>query len=91
MKKLIALTAALSVFLCGCTANNAENTSVPSETEPAITAEQTAETASTEEPSEEPVATAETPTEESEPEPTFSSVNILCAGDNLIHSPIYNS
>ena len=95
MKKLTALTAALSLIICGCTANNAENTSVssqinsgitepqPSQTEPVITQPQTAETPPTEE-------TAEIVTEEAEPEPTFSSVSIVCAGDNLIHSPIYN-
>lgn len=88
MKKLIALTAALALFLCACTANT------PTESEPVIidvqTSAQPEETAPTEEPSEEPVATAEIPTEEPEPEPTFSSVSIVCAGDNLIHSPIYN-
>ncbi len=80
MRKLIFLTSA-AVLLCSCG------------NEPAVTAEEIStaaieitsaviETA--------PVTTVSyTVTEETAPPPRYTSVNIVCAGDNLIHSPIY--
>ncbi len=91
MKKLTALTAALMLLLCSCSGYDPSKTPESSETE---STSATAETQATEdvsaEGSKETSATEIPAAEEPEPEPAYSSVNIVCAGDNLIHSPIYN-
>lgn len=82
MKKRIALLLAASVLMTGCAAKEEESSSVPYPVVDAgsVTTITSATTTTAPEPTEEPLP----------PEPEFSSVNIVCAGDNLIHQPIYS-
>ncbi len=81
MKKIILLISVL-FLLCSCGKDpglqivtvSAEQTTVS----PAVT---TVETTA--------LSSSETTTETTIPEPEYTSVNIVCAGDNLIHSPLY--
>ena len=91
MKKTAILLFVLLIMSCGCTNISGGVTSVP-ETTPAV-----AETEGTEEAVEAVIYIDEDAIESSEkafqPEPEKpaepASVNIVCAGDNLIHTPIY--
>jgi len=91
MKKTALLLFVLLIMSCGCTNISGGVTSVP-ETTPAV-----AETEGTEEAVEAVIYIDEDAIESSEeafqPEPEKpaepASVNIVCAGDNLIHTPIY--
>lgn len=91
MKKTALLLFVLLIMSCGCTNISGGVSSVP-ETTPAV-----AETEGTEEAVEAVIYIDEDAIESSEkafqPEPEKpaepASVNIVCAGDNLIHTPIY--
>ena len=91
MKKTAILLFVLLIMSCGCTNISGGVTSVP-DTTPAV-----AETEGTEEAVEAVIYIDEDAIESSEkafqPEPEKpaepASVNIVCAGDNLIHTPIY--
>lgn len=76
-------TAALKSTASEVISNEAAPTNEAIQTEEAIPTEEST-------PTEEAVPTSESvATEESAPLPESVSVDILCAGDNLIHSPIY--
>ncbi|MBP1543171.1 MAG: hypothetical protein J6A16_03660, partial [Oscillospiraceae bacterium] len=94
-KRFLSIILAAAI-LTGCAAENTapidtpvvQTTATSATTTTAVTTvTTTATTTST-------ASTTEAPPEESteapEPQPTTASVNILCAGDNLIHQPIYN-
>ena len=92
-KRLIALASAL-LLLSGCTKKEPkpiESASAPestAQTEPVssgTSAEETADTADTADTSESSASSEP----EAPHEPEYVSANIVCAGDNLIHSPIY--
>ncbi len=81
MKKRLSFILAAVMLLTSCAAET-ESSSVPYpvvDVSTAATLATTTTTAAPTEPTEEPLP----------PEPEFSSVNIVCAGDNLIHQPIY--
>ena len=81
MKKKLSLALAAVMLLTSCAAEE-EISSVPYPVVDAQTATTTTSATTT--------ATSAEPTEEPlPPEPEFSSVCIVCAGDNLIHQPIY--
>lgn len=81
MKKRLSFILAAVMLLTSCAAET-ESSSVPYPVVDVSTATTLAATTTTAAPAE--------PTEEAlPPEPEFSSVNIVCAGDNLIHQPIY--
>ncbi len=81
MKKRLSFILAAVMLLTSCAAET-ESSSVPYPVVDVSTATTLATTTTTAAPAE--------PTEEAlPPEPEFSSVNIVCAGDNLIHQPIY--
>lgn len=81
MKKRLSFVLAAVMLLTSC-ASETESSSVPYPVVDVSTATTLATTTTTAAPAE--------PTEEAlPPEPEFSSVNIVCAGDNLIHQPIY--
>lgn len=91
-----------AAMLTGCAAESTTPTDTPvvrttatsATTTTAETTVTTAATTTTSATTMTTAATTEAPPEEStkapEPQPTTASVNILCAGDNLIHQPIYN-
>ncbi len=81
MKKKLSLALAVVMLLTSCAAEE-EISSVPYPVVDAQTATTTTAATTT--------TTSAEPTEEPlPPEPEFSSVSIVCAGDNLIHQPIY--
>lgn len=84
-KRLFALAAAI-LLLSGCK----KIESIPVES---LAPAETSETAQTESTAESAAQATSEKTEESEPEQPhvteYVSANIVCAGDNLIHSPIY--
>lgn len=81
MKKRLSFVLAAVMLLTSC-ASETESSSVPYPVVDVSTATTLVTTTTTAAPAE--------PTEEAlPPEPEFSSVNIVCAGDNLIHQPIY--
>lgn len=97
-KRFFAMLVA-TMTLCGCAAPDSVPVSVPnvqvqqstsasSEATSSATSATTA-TAATTTPAT-TTTTAPEPVSEPEPVPEFTSVDILCAGDNLIHSNIYN-
>ncbi len=83
MKKRICFIIIAALALCGCEKEQivdvtpAQLTAVPP-----VTAETTTTAVTT--------SATTTTTAAEPPEPEFTSVSIVCAGDNLIHSPIYN-
>ncbi len=92
MKKIISLAVFLAFLLCGCSSNKGAQEAALSEvpvseasTEPIIPETSTTATNKTINPSD----TYTIELKDEEPEPAFTSVNIVCAGDNLIHTPIY--
>lgn len=90
LKRLAALifTAALLTSCTGVPHEPSETT--PPATEPILTEPPATTTEmTTPPPPTEPPTTTEPPVTEP-PEPEFYTVNLLCAGDNLIHSSIYN-
>ncbi len=79
-KKLISFVLVMAM-LCGCEKNVIEDV-----TPTHIITRTTTVTTVTE-----PVITTTTTTAETTPPPPkYASVNVLCAGDNLIHSPVYS-
>ncbi len=83
MKKLTLLISVIFLF-CSCNVEP-EVAAVTAETEQTTSLHTTATTVTETE-----VSSEYTVTETTLPEPEFTSVKIVCAGDNLIHSPIYN-
>lgn len=87
IRRLLCVVCAVCVMLCGCTRVEER----PSDTafEPPVSAQtEPTEPSATEPPITEPPATEPPVTEP--PEPEFYTVHMVCAGDNLIHSSIYN-
>ncbi len=83
MKRKSAFLLAAIMLLTACAGNEESTISVPQYTVVDAAEATTAATTTT-------VTTTAEPTEEAlPPEPQFSSVSIVCAGDNLIHQPIY--
>ncbi len=84
---LLAISTALAFSLAGCAAeaaNNAVTEITDSTSSPASAKEDVTTTAAT-------TALTEATTVQTEPpEPDIRTVHIVCAGDNLIHSSIYN-
>ena len=84
---LLAISMALAFSLAGCAAeaaNNAVTEITDSTSSPASAKEDVTTTAAT-------TALTEATTVQTEPpEPDIRTVHIVCAGDNLIHSSIYN-
>lgn len=78
MKIKAALALAGVLLLSACGGNSTSSQSIPEVQVPQTTTSATNAMTTTE------------PTAEAEPEPYYTSVQLLCAGDNLIHSPIYN-
>lgn len=86
MKKRILCICMAAVMLTSCTKveNKPVDTPVAEISAAATTTQTTTAATAT-------AATTPEPAEEAlPPEPVITSVNIVCAGDNLIHSPIYN-
>lgn len=86
MKRIVAFVLLFAVFLCSCSSDIADRTtaSVIEDTAPKTTETNKTTTSKTEK-----VPETFTVEIEEEPESTYSTVNVLCAGDNLIHTPIY--
>lgn len=89
IKKIFPILTAIAL-LCSCS-------EVAEEREDITSAPETASVTTTAAPETEPITTTTAPpttvaeTEPTEPpEPEFYTVSLLCAGDNLIHSSIYN-
>ncbi len=83
IKACAALAAVM--LLTACNGGGASSESIPEVSIPATTTAATTTSATT------TAATTPEPTEEAlPPKPVITSVELLCAGDNLIHSPIYN-
>ncbi len=80
IKAIAALMSAVMLTACGGAQTSEED--IPEVQVPQTSTSATTTAATT-------TTTAE-PTVEPEPEPYYTSVELLCAGDNLIHSPIYN-
>ena len=94
LSKIAALIAAAALILCGCAKGVPENTApaatgsdvyIPAHTvtSPSAVPPATISTPPT-------TATAPTTPATEPPEPEYYSVSLICAGDNLIHSSIYN-
>lgn len=84
LKRFIISLTALSLLLCGCTRVNESVVETP-DTQPITSATELTTEVTTTPP---PVTTEATTT--LPPEPEFYTVHLVCAGDNLIHSSIYN-
>ena len=82
MKKLTLFIAAV-FMLCSCGGQPETKASVTTTVQTTATHTTAASETTT-------VPIAEALTETTIPEPESASVNIVCAGDNLIHSPLYN-
>lgn len=82
MKKFTLLVSAV-FLLCSCGGHTETQVEIAA-TEQTTALQTTATAVITE------VTTTEIVTEATTPEPEFASVNIVCAGDNLIHSPLYD-
>lgn len=86
MKKTAAFVFLFAVLLCGCSSDIADRTVALSTVEAAPVITEASETTTSI--TEKALETLIIETEE-EAEPAFTSVSIVCAGDNLIHTPIY--